>query len=98
MKPVLGINPGPFAETLRRAHCAHSQAADADHVCIGRCTITREGVELDCKACGSQNEPLSPTDSESRGARAVVEAIGMSWSSLTPEAKRAAMKALTISK
>jgi hypothetical protein len=88
------LDPGPFAETLRRAHCAHGQAANPEHVCVGTCTIDRGGVRLECVACGSDSQPLAPSASEARGARAVVEAIGMDWSSLTPEAQRAAVNAL----
>lgn len=94
IRPSIGLAPGPFAEALRRAHCAALDAANPDHVCVGRCTITREGVELDCKRCGQASEPIAPTEIEARGARAVVEAIGMDWSSLTPEAQRAAVAAL----
>lgn len=91
---AIGLDPGPFAETLRRAHCAHARAADADHVCVGRCIITREGIELDCKSCGGDTQPIAPSSYEARGARAVIEAVGMSWSSLTPEAQRAAVTAI----
>jgi hypothetical protein len=94
-RPV-GLNPAPFAEQLRRAHCAHASANDPEHACVGRCTITREGVELNCKLCGNGGESLTPSEGEARDARAVVEAIGMSWSSLTPEAKRAAVAALLV--
>lgn len=93
-RPSIGLAPGPFAESLRRAHCAHAAAGNPEHVCVGRCTITREGVDLDCKLCGKGGESLAPTETEARGARAVVEAIGMDWSSLTPEAQRAAVTAL----
>lgn len=93
--PTIGLKPEPFAELLRRAHCAHARAADAGHVCIGRCTITRDGVELDCAACGSGGETLAPSEFEAREARAVVDAIGVRWESLTAEAQRAAVDALT---
>lgn len=93
MKPI-GLAPGPFAEILRRSHCAHQRVDEPNHVCIGRCTITREGVQLDCAACGAGGDQLAPTERESRYARTVVEAIGMSWSSLTPEIQHAAVSAL----
>lgn len=91
---AIGLDPGPFAEALRRAHCAHAAAADPGHACVGRCVITRTGVELDCAACGGEVQDLAPSSFEARGARSVVEAIGMSWSSLTPEAQRLAVAAL----
>jgi len=90
----VGLAPEPFAEALRRAHCAHCLASTPDHVCVGKVTIDRDGVDLECNACGDQREPLAPSSPESRDARAVVEAIGMSWSSLTPEVQRAAVAAL----
>lgn len=93
MRP-LGLSPGPFAEQLRRAHCAHADAEHPGHVCIGRCTITREGVTLDCTACGSGGESLAPRPREAEDARAVVEAAGLQWSALSPEAQRAAVSAL----
>lgn len=91
---MIGIAPGPFAEQLRRAHCAHAKAGDPEHACIGRCTITREGIELDCKACGGDVQLLAPDKYEAAAARVVIEAVGMSWSSLTPDAQRAAVVAL----
>ena len=90
----IGLPPGPFAEQLRLAHCAHDKAGDPSHACIGRCTITRDGIELECKACGGDIQPLAPDRAESAAARAVVEAVGLSWSSLTPEAQRAAVSTL----
>lgn len=92
MSPI-GLAPGPFAEQLRRAHCAHAASQDPGHVCIGRCTITREGVTLDCAACGQGGELLAPSDGEAADARSVVEAAGVRWLSLSPEAQRAAVEA-----
>lgn len=94
MTRPIGLAPEPFAESLRRAHCSHANAGNPDHACIGRLTVTRDGIDLDCKSCGAGTEPLAPTAHEARGARAVVEAIGMDWTSLTPEAQRAAVSAL----
>lgn len=93
-RPSLGLAPELFAEQLRRAHCAHMRAAELDHACVGRCTITREGVQLDCSACGGEVQPLAPVGMAARAARDVVEAVGLSWSSLTPEAQRAAVAAI----
>lgn len=93
MGSPIGLPAAPFAEALRRAHCAHANAGDPGHACIGRCTIDRDGVKLDCKACGPGGEPLAPSEFEARVARAAIEAIGMSWTALTPEAQRAAVAA-----
>lgn len=94
MNRPIGLSPEPFAETLRRAHCAHANASFAHHVCVGTCIISRDGVKLECKPCGNGGESLAPSEAEARPARAVVEAIGLSWASLTPEAQRAAVAAL----
>lgn len=88
-----GLELAKFAQTLRVAHCSHGQAGEENHVCIGKCTITRDGVQLDCKACGDDKQPIAPPPVEAKQARAVVEAVGLSWSSLTPEAQRAACEA-----
>lgn len=90
----IGLAPEPFAEMLRRAHCAHAAAQDPGHACVGTCTISREGVKLDCKPCGAGEEPLAPHETEAADARAVIEAAGMTWTSLTPEARRAAVDVL----
>lgn len=93
MQRAQGLQLADFAQTLRRAHCAHEHAGQEQHACIGTCTITRDGVKLDCKACGSDVQPIAPTASESRVARAVVEAAGLAWDALTPESQRAACAA-----
>ena len=49
MNNKLGLDPDAFAQQLRRAHCARAENQDPDHVCVGICTITRDGVALDCK-------------------------------------------------
>lgn len=90
----LGLAPEQFAEQLRRAHCAHSDGADPGHVCVGTCTITRSGVTLDCKICGGDVQPLAPVGHLAHVARSVIEAAGMTWSLLTPEAQRAAVAVL----
>lgn len=89
-----GPSLGLFAETLRRAHCAHARSGEPDHACVGRVTVERSGTTFDCRACGPGAEPLAPTEFEARRARAVVEAVGLSWSSLTPEAQSRAVAAL----
>lgn len=88
-----GLAPAPFAESLRRAHCAHERAADREHICVGECTITRSGVRLECVPCGNGSELLAPAGAEAEGARSVLEAAGVRWMSLTPEAQRDAVDA-----
>jgi hypothetical protein len=90
-KTRLGLDPDCFAQQLRLAHCAHAHAGQADHVCVGECQITREGIELTCAACGDGAEPLVPIDVEP--AKSIIEAAGINWSSLSLQAQRAAVGA-----
>jgi hypothetical protein len=92
-KTRLGLDPNTFAQELRKAHCAHANAGEEHHVCIGTCVIDRDGVQLTCEACGSGDHPLAPQKPEIEPARSVLEAAGISWSSLTPEAQWAAVNA-----
>lgn len=89
----LGLDPDAFAQQLRRAHCAHDAAKDDDHVCVGTCTITRDGVALDCKLCGPGGELLDPPSYKSIAVRQIFAAVGIDWTSLTLEARRAAVAA-----
>lgn len=38
-------------QCVRELHCEHRD--EPGHVCIGRMTVHREGVDLDCTRCGS---------------------------------------------
>jgi hypothetical protein len=77
-----------FAQSLRVSHCSRG---DADHPCVGTCTITPRGVELDCKLCGSDKQPIEPNETlpSTRKAKRIVEAAGLDWSCLSDETKRA---------
>lgn len=93
MQRAQGLQLADFAQTLRRAHCSHADAGEEHHRCIGKCTITNDGVQLDCKACGNDSQPIAPTPHEAKAARAVVEAAGLAWECLTPQAQSAACAA-----
>lgn len=82
-----------LAQELRRAHCSHKDAGAEEHVCVGECTIKRDGVHLDCKLCGKGEELIAPFEFESVAVRAIFAAVGIEWKSLTPEAQRAAVAA-----
>lgn len=85
-----------FAQTLSKAHCAHAHREQPDHACVGTCTIRRDGVELDCKSCGGDVQPLAPRslDPNAAIAKAVCLALGISWNRFTPEAQRDAAAAV----
>lgn len=82
-----------LAQGLRKSHC--SRGDSADHECVGTCTITRDGVQLDCKLCGADAQHIAPSEllPETKLARRVLAAAGLDWHSLSPEAKRDATAA-----
>lgn len=82
------------AQALRRSHCAKE---DRNHDCVGVCTISRAGIQLDCKLCGDLNhEYEQPADQASVRAEAVVEAVGLKWDNLTDEAKAKAVDQINL--
>jgi len=85
---------GQVAQALRMSHCAHRDAGRPDHACVGVCTIRRDGVVLDCAACGHGDEMIAPAEFEAADCRAVFEAAGIRWASLSPEAQAAAVAEL----
>lgn len=92
-KTLLGLDPDVFAQDLRRAHCAHADAGNGHHACIGVCVIDREGVRLSCEACGDGDQSFAPTAYEIDSVRPIVEAAGLRWSALSPETQRAVVAA-----
>jgi hypothetical protein len=83
-----------LAQGLRKAHC--SRDGDELHECVGICTITRTGVQLDCKLCGNDSQLIAPSVLliETTIAKRVLAAVGLEWHALTPERKRAAVDAV----
>ena len=83
---VRGLDLERLAQDLRVAHCARS----GEHPCAGICTITPNGVDLQCKICGAGEEPIAPSETldEVRVARAALSSIGILWRALTPEMQR----------
>lgn len=90
---AIGLDLERFAQELRRSHCSHGDAGKPTHVCIGACTIRRDGVILECSACGNGQEMISPTEWYAGPLRVIFGAAGISWDSLSPEAQRAAAEA-----
>lgn len=83
-----------LAQGIRRAHC--SRTDDAQHTCVGQCTITPNGVELSCHLCGDQDEPIADVESAAgRAVRALLDRIGLEFESLSGETQRAAIDEMT---
>lgn len=76
-------------QALRRSHCAHADREDVTHQCVGTCTITPQGVELACKACGEDVRQIAPAAMlpETRLVRSVLDALGIAYDALSPEYK-----------
>lgn len=81
-----GLDLDRFAQSLRVAHCSRL----GDHPCVGTCTITPGGVELSCKICGDEKEPVAPSETldEVKVAKAVLAGLGIDWEVITPETQR----------
>ena len=79
------------AQDLRRAHCA--RADKRNHECVGVCVIDRGGTRLSCDLCGVLDRPHEEPEAVVEGrARAIVEAAGMRWESISEEAQEKAIK------
>ena len=83
---VTGLALERFAQDLRIAHCARN----GEHPCAGTCTITPIGISLQCKICGSGEEPIAPLDTldEVRVAKAALAGLGIDWSAIAPATQR----------
>lgn len=88
---------GQVEQAIRRSHCAHADRDAADHQCIGTCTITPQGVELSCKACGGADDLIAPSATlpESKLVRAMLDAVGVDYDAITPERKARAVQIAT---
>lgn len=80
-----------LAQGLRKSHCARGD--NATHECVGRMTVTRTGVDLECAPCGSDRQPIAPSEllPETKIAKGVLASVGFDWYALTPEAQRDAV-------
>ena len=79
-------------QALRESHCARPE--DATHGCVGVVTIDHRGLSLSCRLCGDAGSghglPPQGLAAAAEIARAVVEAAGVRWESLSPDAQLAA--------
>lgn len=78
-----------IAQAVRKSHCSHDKRDDKDHHCIGECTITPQGIKLDCKACGSDVQLIAPSDLNpgTQLIKKVLDALGIDYQCLSPEYK-----------
>jgi hypothetical protein len=78
-------------QALRRSHCSNT---GKEHACIGTCTITKDGIELECSLCGTDKRQNIEGVNEwlSDRASAVLHAAGMRYASLSDETKLAVLK------
>lgn len=84
-----------LAQGLRRAHCSNKER---DHDCVGTCTITVKGIELDCKLCGSDSQPLVALRAtwrrEAERAKKILGVAGLDFDVLAPLTQRAVIAEL----
>lgn len=78
-----------IAQALRRSHCDRK---GSEHDCVGEVTIKRGEICLDCKLCGKGSEIPDWHGSIATALELVFEAAGISWQSLSIDAKLAAIK------
>jgi hypothetical protein len=84
------------AQAVRESHCA--KPADADHGCVGTCTITPQGISLSCKLCGDLEEGIAPVGVKLHrvggvrlpadnvvAARRILSVAGLDYDALSPE-------------
>lgn len=75
----------PVEQALRKSHCSNG---GKEHACVGTCTITPRGVELDCSLCGKDKHPnSSPNEWLADRAASILHAAGMRFASLSEDTR-----------
>lgn len=69
------------AQAVRRSHCAN---IGNEHKCVGQMMVTKDGVVLECKLCGS-DPGRAPNAESSVILRRILRAAGLDWDSLDLE-------------
>ena len=78
-----------MAMTLHKLYC---DRGGEGHECVGRCTITANGVKLECALCGKGDDlPMEGRILDK--LRRVFQAAGINFDSLSYDAQRAAWDA-----
>lgn len=81
-----------MAEAVRRAHCDRFGTA---HECAGTCTISRDGIALECPLCGKgENWIIDEQSKTVQRARRLLDACGISWGLLSTDALSAFVREL----
>lgn len=80
-------------EIIRTSHCANKGAG---HRCVGQCTITSAGYELDCKLCGKEDGKMSALTMRHARDRlsGVASALGVDLDKLSDDTIIEAVQAL----
>lgn len=78
-----------MAQALRRGHCSRGEE---DHACVGKCTITQTGIELDCTLCGKGEHEIARDVASFAGAKLhairILDAAGVEYDKLSAETQR----------
>lgn len=84
------IQEHAIEQAIRISHCSNK---GKEHACVGVCTITKDGVNLDCSLCGKDNLPWYQTSEwlESR-AIAILVAAGLDFFKLETGVKVAVVR------
>lgn len=70
----------PVEQAIRISHCSNR---GKEHACIGQCTITPAGIQLECKLCGTdKKERVNETSHAYRRACAILETAGVDFNRL----------------
>lgn len=88
------VDEHPVEQAIRKSHCSHADKGKESHFCVGTCTITPQGVKLECKACGSEDLPIAPFETlpEVQLVKKLLDALGIDYHMLSPEAKARAAR------
>lgn len=85
-----------MAQAVRVSHCSRP---DKEHACVGVCTISAKGVELDCKLCGTDSQPLISEyvlRRDGKRAAAILESAGLDFERLSAETQLDVIKAIAL--
>lgn len=81
----MNIKTISIEQSVRMSHCSNR---GKEHACIGVCTISREGIELNCTLCGSDSKWRVKTQGHTYDrAKRILDAAGIGMDGLNIEAQ-----------